>query len=495
MHDILINWAPQETRVAIIENGSVQELHLERALERGLVGNVYLGKVVRVLPGMQSAFIDIGLDRAAFLHVADLQGWVPSHKREENVAPPIEKLVFEGQTLTVQVVKDPIGTKGARLSTQISIAGRMLVFLPHDNHIGISQKIGSPETREQLRVRMQALSAVPEEGGDGKPPGGGFILRTNAEEASDDELADDIRYLRKTWGQIRHRAFSMPPGTLLYQDLSLAERVLRDMTTESTQSIRIDSRMQFESLKAFGETNTPTAVQRLVHYKGERPIFDLYNIEDEIAKALARRVDLKSGGYLIVDQTEALTTIDVNTGGYVGARNFDDTVFKTNLEAAHSIARQLRLRNLGGIIIIDFIDMVRSEHRDAVLAELRKQLARDRTKTTVSGFTQLGLVEMTRKRTRESLAHMLCEPCPTCESRGQVKTARSVCYDIMREILREARQFDPKEFRVVANPSVIEMLLDEESQHIGDLSTFVGKPVSLSAEPTMNPEQYDIILM
>jgi ribonuclease G len=487
--DILINWAPQETRVAIVENGAVQELHIERALERGLVGNVYLGRVARVLPGMQSAFIDIGLERAAFLHVADLHTHGNGGGRGEP-ATPIERQVFEGQTLTVQVIKDAIGTKGARLSTQISIAGRMLVYLPQDNHIGISQKIGSPELREQLRSRMQALVGRPEDGG-----GGGFILRTNAEEASDAELADDIAYLRRTWAAIRERSQTQPAGSLLHQDLSLAERVLRDLASEATQTIRIDSRMQADALRAFGDAYMPGMAARLEHYKGERPIFDLFGIEEEIERALARRVDLKSGGYVIFDQTEALTAVDVNTGGFVGARNFDDTIFKTNLEAAGAIARQLRLRNLGGIIIVDFIDMTREEHQQAVLAEFRKQLARDRTRTTVSGFTQLGLVEMTRKRTRESLAHMLCEPCPTCSGRGQVKTARSVCYDILREILREARQFNPGEFRVVASAAVVEMLLDEESVHLAGLSEFIGKPISLSAEPTMNPEQYDIVLM
>jgi ribonuclease G len=470
--------------VAIVENGAVQELHVERTLERGLVGNVYLGKVARVLPGMQSAFVDIGLDRAAFLHVADLHGH--PNVRGDAPLPPIERQVFEGQTLTVQVIKDAIGTKGARLSTQVSIAGRMLVFLPHDNHIGISQKIGSAELREQLRARMHQLV------GDA---GGGFILRTNAEEASDVELGDDIAYLRKTWALIRDRGQRLPAGSMLHQDLSLAERVLRDLSTEATQTIRIDSKLQFDALHAFGETYMPGAVGKLELYRGERPIFDLFGIEEEIERALARRVDLKSGGYLIIDQTEALTTIDVNTGGFVGARNFEDTIFKTNLEAAGAMARHLRLRNLGGIIIADFIDMGREDHQQAVLAELRKQLARDRTRTTVSGFTQLGLVEMTRKRTRESLAHMLCEPCPTCQGRGQVKTARSVCYDILREILREARQFDPKEFRVIASAAVVEMLLDEESAHIAGLSDFIGKPISLSAEATMNPEQYDIVLL
>ncbi|WP_397535432.1 ribonuclease G [Roseateles sp.] len=495
MEDILINWSPQETRVAVVENGAVQELHVERTLERGLVGNVYSGRVARVLPGMQSAFIDIGLERAAFLHVADLHvgGVQPRGAHADSGAPtPIERLVFEGQALTVQVIKDPIGTKGARLSTQISIAGRMLVHLPQDEHIGISQKIGSPETREQLRARMQVLAGV---AGEGEGSGGGFILRTNAEDASDEELAADIAYLRKAWTQIRERSFRSPPGTLLYQDLSLVERVLRDLVSERTGSIRIDSRMQYEVLHAFGDMYMPDAVAKLEHYKGERPIFDLHNIDAEIDRALARRVDLKSGGYLIIDQTEAMTTVDVNTGGFVGARNFDDTIFKTNLEAAGVIARQLRLRNLGGIIIVDFIDMTRDEHRSAVLSEFRKQLSKDRTKVTLGGFTQLGLVEMTRKRTRESLARMLCEPCPTCEGRGQVKTARSVCYDIMREILREARQFAPKEFRVVAAANVVEMLLDEESQHLAGLSDFIGKPISLTAEPANQTEHYDIVLL
>ena len=501
MQDILINWAPQETRVAIVENGAVQELHFERELERGRVGNIYTGKVARVLPGMQSAFVDIGLERAAFLHIADVFTGNGTPRNEHGPGavppPPIERLVFEGQTLTVQVIKDPIGTKGARLSTQISIAGRLLVFLPQDTHIGISQKIGSPELREQLRARMTALSGLGEgaTGEDAQGKGGGFILRTNAAEASDAELAEDIDYLRKTWDRVRERAFKSPPGTLLHQDLSLAERVLRDLVDDRTQTIRIDSRVQFEALSKFGREYTPGAVGKLQHYAGERPIFDLFSIDEEIAKALLRRVELKSGGYLIIDQTEALTTVDVNTGGFVGARNFDDTIFKTNLEAGQAIARQLRLRNLGGIIIIDFIDMGREEHRAAVLAELKKQLARDRTKITVSGFTQLGLVEMTRKRTRESLAHMLCEPCPTCKGRGEVKTARSVCHDILREILREARQFNPKEFRVVASASVVEMLLDEEGQHLAGLSDFIGKKISLQAEPFASPEQYDIVLI
>jgi len=493
--DILINWSPQETRVAVVENSAVQELHIERTLERGLVGNVYLGRVVRVLPGMQSAFIDIGLERAAFLHVADLMSSVNARHADPEAraavpAVPIEKQVFEGQALMVQVIKDPIGTKGARLSTQISIAGRLLVFLPQDQHVGVSQKIPLAQ-REALRMRLQSLVE------QGVPEGqaGGFILRTNGEDASDAELCEDIAYLRKTWARIRDAATRLPPMSLLHQDLNLLQRVLRDLVSEVTQSIRLDSREQFEKLLVFGREFMPAAAGKLQHYKGERPIFDLFGVDDEIIRALGRRVDLKSGGYLIVDQTEALTTIDVNTGAYVGARNFDDTIFKTNLEAAGAIARQLRLRNLGGIIIADFIDMLREEHREAVLQEFRKQLARDRVKTMVSGFSPLGLVEMTRKRTRESLAHILCEPCEMCQGKGIVKTARSVAYDILREILREARQFSPKEFRVVASPVVIEILLDEESQHLAGLSDFIGKPISLHREAGMGQEQYDIVLM
>ena len=349
----------------------------------------------------------------------------------------------------------------------------------------MSQKIPS-EQRDALRQRLQALVGE---------AGGGFILRTNAEDSSDEELQEDIAYLRKTWARIKEASVRLPPASLLHQDLTLLQRVLRDLVGEATQSIRIDSQEQFADLMSFGREFMPKAAERLHLYKGERPIFDLYAIDEEIAKALGRRVDLKSGGYLIIDQTEALTTVDVNTGGYVGARNFEDTIFKTNLEAAQAIARQLRLRNLGGIIIADFIDMARADHQDAVLAEFRKQLSRDRVKTMAGGFSSLGLLEMTRKRTRESLAHMLCEPCPSCQGKGIVKTARSVVYDILREILREARQFNPREFRVVAASPVIDLLLDEESQHLAGLSDFIAKPISLQVEPAMGPEQYDVVLL
>jgi ribonuclease G len=501
--DILINWSPQETRVAVVENGAVQELHLERTLERGLVGNVYLGKVARVLPGMQSAFINIGLERAAFLHVGDLLSTIVARHAEpvegaaisgangmSGIAPlPIEKQVFEGQVVLVQVIKDPIGSKGARLSTQISIAGRQLVYLPQDNHIGVSQKI-PVEQRRALKARVRQLA----EANDAKASTG-FILRTNAEEATDDELAEDIGYLRRTWASISQGVKSQPALSMLHRDLSLLERVLRDLVTDATTSVRIDSREQFQNLSTFAKQYMPRAAEKLNLYQGERPIFDLYAIDEEIARALGRRVDLKSGGYLIIDQTEALTTVDVNTGGYVGARNFDDTIFKTNLEASQAIARQLRLRNLGGIIVVDFIDMVREEHRVAVLSEFTKQLSHDRVKTMCSGFSQLGLVEMTRKRTRESLAHLLTEVCPVCVGKGQINTRRTVAYDILREILRQSRQFNPREVRIVASPVVIEVFLDEESQHLAELSDFIKKPISLQSETAMAQDQYDVVLL
>ena len=467
----------------------MQELLIERSASRGLVGNIYMGRVARVLPGMQSAFLEIGLERAAFLHVADI--W--QHRKSISGEPskPIERILAEGEPLLVQVVKDPIGSKGARLSTQISIAGRLLVYLPNDPHIGISQKIEDESGRQALRDRLREMVPADEKGG--------FIVRTLAESAAEEELRADLDYLRHLWGVIRERSMGGNSGAdspqLLYQDLSLAQRVMRDMVTAQTGRVLIDSRENHQKLAAFAQKYMPQVHGKLEHYTGERPLFDLYNVETEIEKALSRRVDLKSGGYLIIDQTEAMTTIDVNTGGFVGSRNFDDTIFKTNLEAAQSIARQLRLRNLGGIIIVDFIDMQTEEHRSAVLEEFKRALARDRTRMSVNGFTALGLVEMTRKRTRESLAHVLCQPCPTCDGRGEVKTAHTVCYEILREILREARAFNAREYRVLASQPVIDLFHEEESASVAMLSDFIGKPISMQVESSYSPEQFDIVLM
>ncbi|MDR2507837.1 MAG: ribonuclease G [Candidatus Accumulibacter sp.] len=483
LEEVLINSTPQETRVAVVRQGAVQELHIERNANRGLVGNIYIGKVVRILPGMQSAFVDIGLERTAFLHVADI--W-EAHAADAPVRS-IERILAEGKSVVVQVIKEPIGTKGARLSTQLSMAGRMLVYLPQETHIGISQRIENEADRDALREKIRRL--IP------KGVSEGYIVRTMAEDATEEELANDIEYLRKLWSDIRNLSKTQSPPSLLYQELSLTQRVIRDFVNASTSRIIIDSGENFRQLVSFAREYTPALLPLLEHYSGERPLFDLYSIEQEIQKALARRVDLKSGGYLIVDQTEAMTTIDVNTGAFVGIRNFDETVFKTNLEAAQTIARQLRLRNLGGIIIVDFIDMDSEEHRAAVLSELNKALEGDHTRLTVNGFTSLGLVEMTRKRTRESLSHILCEECPACGGRGEVKTARTVCYEIMRDLLRESRQFNGREFRILASVPVIDIFLDEESQGLAMLSDQTGKTISLKPETSYSREQYDIVLI
>ena len=479
--EILINFTPQETRVALVQHGEVQELLIERAQNRGILGNVYLGKVVRVLPGMQSAFVDIGLEKSAFIHVADINN---------GADVPIEKLVFDGQTILVQVLKDPLGTKGARLTTHISIAGRNLVYLPLDEkngQIGISQRITDEAERDHLKHRLRNI--LPE---DLK---GCLIVRTSAEEASDKDLEQDLNYLLLTWVRIHQQTLTQPTPSKIYEELNLIERVMRDIAEESTTVIRIDSAENCTKLQQFAATYMPKLVEKIQLYRGERPLFDLFDVENEINLALNRRVNLKSGGYLMIDQTESMTTIDVNTGSYIGAKTFVDTIYKTNLEAAKAIARQLRLRNLGGIIIVDFIDMHIAEHQTAVLSELSKSLSLDRMKTTVNQFSNLGLVEMTRKRTRESLAHQLCEPCPVCEGKGEVKTAQTICYEILREIVREHRQFNPKEFRIVASPDVIDLFLEEQSQYLAELGEFIGKPIRLRSEGSFAQEHYDIVLL
>ncbi|HBA08903.1 MAG: ribonuclease G [Methylotenera sp.] len=480
--EVLINVTPQETRIAMMENGVVQELQIERSSSLGLVGNIYRGVVCRVLPGMQSAFVEVGLQRAAFLHAGDVLACGDAELKR-----PIQEVLHEGQSVMVQVIKEPIGTKGARLTTQISIAGRFLVYLPQQEHIGVSQRIEVEAERESLKARL--LGLLPAE------RVGGYIIRTMSEAATDEELLADIDYLNKTWMHIKGKSITVPERTLIFQDLNLPMRVLRDVLCADTEVVRVDSSETYQKLVDFSNLYAIAALDKLVHYQGERPLFDLYNIEQEIEKAMSRKVELKSGGYLIFDQTEALTTVDVNTGSFVSGKNLSDTIFKTNLEAAQSIARQLRLRNLGGIIIIDFIDMDEDVQRAAVLEELQKAVSRDRARTGINGFTPLGLVEMTRKRTRESLAHILCEPCSTCKGRGELKTAQTVCYEILRELLREARQFSARELRVLAAPKVIEMLLDEESQSLANLSDFIAKPISLQVETSYGQESFDIILM
>lgn len=479
---LLVNVTPQETRVAVLEENTICELHVERNSSNSLVGNIYLGIVRRVLPGMQSAFVDIGLERSAFLHIID----IVQQRQDPESVQRIEQLLFEGQTLLVQVIKDPINSKGARLSTEISLAGRFLVYLPQNDHIGVSQKIEDENDREMLRQKLSQL--LPENDNHG------YIIRTSAENASEEELLSDVVYLKKVWEHIQHQAKTDAPETLIYRDLPLAKRVLRDLFNEHTREILVDSRMNFEKMQKFAQTYVQAATDKLRRFEGERPLFETYGVEVEINRALQSRVNLNFGSYLIIETTEAMTTIDVNTGSFVGANNFDETIFKTNLEACHAIARELRLRNLGGIIIIDFIDMLLPEHQNAVLQELAKALSYDRTRVTLNGFTSLGLVELTRKRTRESLKQVLCEPCPTCQGRGHLKTVQTICYEIQREIVREHRRFEVKEFRIIASPVVIDMFLEEESHSLSMLSDFIGKPIALSVENTYSQEQFDIVL-
>ena len=482
--EILINITPMESRVAVVENGVLQEVHVERTQRRGIVGNIYKGKIVRVLPGMQAAFVDIGLSRAAFIHAADITA------REAMTGEGISGLVHEGQALVVQVTKDPIGSKGARLTTNLSIPSRYLVYMPSSSHIGVSLKIEEEAERERLKQAVTECLAS-----EGLEEKGGFIIRTATEGADISAIMLDIRYLHRLWEQVREQMQVCGAPTVIYEELSLPLRTLRDLAAEHTEKVRIDSRETLLKAQQFVAELMPEIADRVEHYPGERPIFDLYGIDDEIQKALERKVPLKSGGHLVIDPTEAMTTIDVNTGGFVGHRNLEETVFKTNLEAALTIARQLRLRNVGGIIIIDFIDMEDEEHRRQVLRTLERQLERDYAKTNIIGITELGLVQMTRKRTRESLAQVLCEPCSTCQGRGQVRSAETICYEIFREILREARAFQADGYMVLASQSVVDRLLDEESANVADLESFIGHPVRFQVETMYSQEQYDVVLL
>ena len=480
--EILINITPQETRVAILENGVLQELYIERSRNKGLVGNIYKGRVSRVLPGMEAAFVEVGMERAAFLHVSDML-----HGKENGERPNINLLLRDGQEILVQVVKDQIGSKGARVTAHITIPSRYLVFMPNSTNVGVSTRIESEEERGRLRDMLLTHGDLLGESG--------YIIRTAAESATHESLRQDIMYLNKSWQTICDKLKATPAGTILHEDLPLYLRVLRDMIDVDLEKIRVDSRETSRRMSEFASHYVPEAAGVIEHYPGERPIFDLYGVEDEIQKSLNRKVLLKSGGYLIIDQTESMTTVDVNTGAFVGSRNLEETIFKTNLEAAQAIARQLRLRNLGGIIIIDFIDMTEEEHRRQVLRALEKALERDHARTQVCEVSTLGLVEMTRKRTRESLEHILCQTCSTCDGRGSIKTAETVCYEIFREILREARAFEADQLLVLASQNVIDMLLDEESSNLAELQDFIKVPVKLQVEALYTQEQYDVVIV
>jgi ribonuclease G len=489
--EILINVTPRETRVALVENGMLQEVHIERASRRGYVGNVYKGKVSRVMPGMQAAFVEIGLDRAAFLHASDIvrPNSILIGENGETTptpTPPINELLRDGQEIIVQVVKDPIGTKGARLTTHLSVPSRYLVLLPYSTVLGVSVRIEDETERMRLKeILAESLGENPL----------GYIVRTNAEGQSREALAEDIDYLGKLWKTLGERMAVAKVGSRVYEDLPLALRCLRDLMRPSIEKVRVDSRETFDRALEFTSQFMPDLAERIEHYPGERPVFDLYGIEDEIQRALKKEVPLKSGGYLIVDQTEAMTTIDVNTGSYLGTRNLEETVYRTNLEAAQSAARHLRLRNLGGIIIIDFIDMIDEEHKRQVIRQLEKSLARDHAKTTVYDMSPLGLVEMTRKRTTESLERQLCEPCPGCSGRGTIKTAETVTYEIFREITRAVRQFDAEKLLVLATPDVVARILDEDSIAVAELEEFIGKTIRFQPEEHYSQEQFDVVLL
>jgi ribonuclease G len=479
--EILINVTPTETRVTVVENGVLQEVFIEREHLRGLVGNIYKGKVVRVLPGMQAAFVDIGLERAGFIHASDIKGG--------DSKTPINSLLHEGQTLVVQVTKDPISSKGARLTSQLAIPSRYLVYMPDTAHVGVSQRIDDEGERERLRA-LVVESIKAEELTDK----GGFILRTAAEGAGEEEINADTRYLKRLWVTLGDRLKKAKVPSLVYDELPLFLRTMRDYARPEISRVLIDSKETYQRVEKFVEQFVPEILSLLEYYPGPRPILDLYGVEDEMQRALERQVPLKSGGYLVIDQTEAMTTIDVNTGAFVGRRNLEETIFKTNLEAATAIGRQLRLRNLGGIIILDFIDMTDVEHQRQVHRMLDKVLEKDHAKTKISGVSDLGLVEMTRKRTRESLGQMLTEPCACCEGRGTVKTAETICYDIFREILREERAYDASSYLVLASTGVIDRLLDEDSSSLADLAAFMGKTIKLQVEANYAQDQYDIVL-
>ena len=480
-HEILLNFTPLETRVAVVEQGMLQEILIERATHRGLVGNVYLGQVVRVLPGMQACFVDIGLDRSAFLHTKDFPSSQEAHERS------IQQLVTEGQSLLVQVIKDPVGSKGARLTAEVSLPARHLVLMPFATHVGISQRIDDEATREHLKtIAVEALRAQNLECG--------VIIRTAGDGQTTDDLEEDLVYLKRVWDNILKEQQTAKAPALLFEELPLTHRMIRDQIRRETDRVLIDSLETYTKLSQFVSKFMPELSNLIQHYQGDRPIFDLYQIEDEIEKALSRQVELKSGAYLVVDQTEAMTTIDVNTGRFVGAHTLEQTVFRTNLEAAVAIGRQLRLRNLGGMVVIDFIDMDDDEHRRQVLRTLERSLDEDPVKTRVIGFNDLGLVVLTRKRSRESLSDLLQEPCPQCHGTGQMKTAETVCYEIFRAVMREYRAYSAEMTTVIAAPTVIDRLIDEESEALADLEAFIHRPIRLQVDGNFSQDRYEVVV-
>ena len=487
--EILINVTAMETRVALIENGLLQEILIERHDRRGHVGDIFYGKVIRVMPGMEAAFVDIGLEKAAFIHASDIATIDADGFETKDEKPnSIQQLLREGQFIVVQVTKNAISTKGARLTTNLTLPSRNLVYLPRSKHLGISQRIEVEGERQRLLGQLE--HCLEKESWDGH---GGFIVRTAAQGGLAEEFCKDVRYVRRLWAKVKQRIERANKISTVYGELPLCSRITRDLITTHVEKIRVDNKQSLKEIQQFLEDFIPESTSKLDFYTGDRPLFDLFGIEDEINKALSRQVMLKSGGDLIIEQTEAMTTIDVNTGGYIGVKNHAMTILKTNLEAATSIARQLRIRNLGGIIILDFIDMLDEEHQQQVHRALKKALGKDPARTLITGISELGLVEMTRKRTRESLGQILNSPCPICEGRGMQKSAETVCYEIFREILRVARAADNDVLLVVASQVVVDRLLDEESCTVADLQEIVAKTLKLEVEPMYTQEQFDVV--
>ncbi len=499
--ELVINTTSHETRVALLESGHIAELYVERSRERSIVGNIYRGRVIRVLPGMQAAFVDIGLDKAAFLYVADVldeiesvehffdNGHTPGQDGDESGAerpplPPIEDLLQEGQEIMVQVAKDPIGTKGARITAHISLPGRNLVYMPTVDHVGISRRIENEEERLRLRHLIDIM----------RPEGTGFIIRTAAEGKSADELKADMDYLVALWEQIGQHRIDRGAPCLIHSDLDVTSKVLRDILTEDVSRIVVDSAEEYSKILSFLDTFMPGQEFRVEHYQEDEPIFDTFGLEVEIARALGRKVWLKSGGHIIIDQAEALTAIDVNTGRFVGKHNLEDTILKTNLEAVKEIAFQLRLRNIGGLIILDFIDMEKEPHREKVHASLEEALKNDKAKTNILKISELGLVEMTRKRVRESIGRILCEPCPYCEGKGSVKSKTTMVYEIFRELQREMRNAPGYRMTLNVHPNVAALLYDEERSGIEALEKRHQKQIAIHARPGFHIEQFEIMV-
>lgn len=502
--EIIINAAKEETRVALLENKILTELFIDRKKDHGIVGNIYKGRVVKVLPGMQSAFVDIGLERAAFLHVADVANQAedpselmeveveekiniepPSQRRGKGAAHSIEELLQEGLEIVVQVSKEPRGTKGSRVTTYLSLPGRYLVYMPTVNHVGVSRRIEREEERSRLKDLVMKM----------RKHGAGYIIRTVSEGLAEDEFRSDMEFLERLWKNVLAKKESVNAPALLHTDLDLAFRVVRDLFTSRVDRLVIDSKTEYGRIKEFVETYVPSLGERVKLYEEEEPLFDAFGIEIEISKALGKKVWLKSGGYIVIDHTEALTVIDVNTGRYVGKRDLEETILKTNLEAVKEIAYQLRLRNIGGIIIIDFIDMEKEKNRDKVFNSLREALSGDRARTHILRISELGLIEMSRERVREDLLRTLCEPCPYCEGQGYTKSPTTVCYEIFREIRRLGLSPQEKKLIIGVHPNVANLLYDEERQGVEELERQFHKKIVIKADQNLHLEQYDIVAL